>query len=236
MNIIYAVITGSHAYGTATETSDLDIRGVFLPTERQLLGFEPVQSVSRTEPHDVTYYPLRQFAEMALSANPNILELLFVEREHILRMDPLGEELRKAREAFLSRRIYRSYRGFAHTVRKRLEGKKPPSALRNSLIETHGYDTKEAAHLIRVLRTGLEAVKAGHFRTFRPEGERDELLAIRAGKVPLEKVLLLADALEKELDEALSRSPLPEEPDAERVENLIIRLHRRAVFPGAATA
>jgi len=35
--IIFEAVVGSHAYGTALPTSDLDLRGVYMPTMRELL-------------------------------------------------------------------------------------------------------------------------------------------------------------------------------------------------------
>ena len=36
--LIYLTISGSHAYGVATPTSDLDIRGICLDAPEELLG------------------------------------------------------------------------------------------------------------------------------------------------------------------------------------------------------
>ena len=37
-NIILLTLGGSHAYGTNVETSDLDIRGIFAPGIKELIG------------------------------------------------------------------------------------------------------------------------------------------------------------------------------------------------------
>ena len=43
-NLILRVVGGSHAYGLATETSDIDQRGVALPPVSWLVGFPPPET------------------------------------------------------------------------------------------------------------------------------------------------------------------------------------------------
>ena len=73
--IILDCVSGSHAYGLATETSDEDRRGVFCAPRDALFGLtHPVQISD--ERNDEVYYELARFTELALKNNPNILELL----------------------------------------------------------------------------------------------------------------------------------------------------------------
>jgi predicted nucleotidyltransferase len=37
LNLIVKMVFGSHLYGTATENSDTDYKGVYLPTEKEIL-------------------------------------------------------------------------------------------------------------------------------------------------------------------------------------------------------
>jgi predicted nucleotidyltransferase len=37
-DVIYLMLSGSHGYGTAIESSDCDIRGVLIENKRSLLG------------------------------------------------------------------------------------------------------------------------------------------------------------------------------------------------------
>ena len=55
-NTILLGIGGSHAYGTATETSDLDIRGIATNSARNILlgkDFEQVVNANREQEHDL---------------------------------------------------------------------------------------------------------------------------------------------------------------------------------------
>jgi len=76
--ILATYLVGSRAYGTATSESDEDYRGIFiLPRTAYLSIREPVNQVS-DERNNTTYYTLKRFLELAASANPNIIEMLFM--------------------------------------------------------------------------------------------------------------------------------------------------------------
>ena len=49
-NLISKFITGSNLYGTETESSDIDIRGIFIPSSEYTLGF--VKNVEQYEDQD----------------------------------------------------------------------------------------------------------------------------------------------------------------------------------------
>lgn len=61
---IYLTEHGSHAYGTSTPTSDLDVRGIAIAPMEYYLGFTHTfeQSVQNT-PVDLTVFELQKFME-----------------------------------------------------------------------------------------------------------------------------------------------------------------------------
>lgn len=93
---------------------------------------------------------------------------------------------------------------------------------RRGLVETHGYDTKNAAHLIRILRMGIEFLSEGQMHVERED--KLELLAIKSGAWSLEKVQGEAEKLFELAREANVRSPLPTNPDSEKIETLCVDL------------
>lgn len=75
--IIYRCVVGSRAYGLDTETSDTDLRGVYLaPTEMIWSLFGAPEQFEDNEAQ-TCYWELQKFLVMALKANPNILECLY---------------------------------------------------------------------------------------------------------------------------------------------------------------
>ncbi len=93
---------------------------------------------------------------------------------------------------------------------------------RRGLVETHGYDTKNAAHLIRILRMGIEFLTDGQMHVERED--KLELLAIKGGAWSLEKVQNEAEKLFNLAREANVRSSLPPTPDMAKAEELCIEL------------
>lgn len=61
---------------------------------------------------------------------------------------------------------------------------------RSALEESHGYDTKHAMHLIRLLRMGEEILTTGEVIVKRPDA--DELLEIRAGRFTYDELVAMA--------------------------------------------
>lgn len=78
---------------------------------------------------------------------------------------------------------------------------------RAELERRHGYDTKHAAHLVRLMRMGLEVLKHQTLRVRRPDAE--ELRSIRDGALTYDHLLSLAASLEAEMSCAVADCPLP---------------------------
>lgn len=91
---------------------------------------------------------------------------------------------------------------------------------RRQLVERFGYDTKNAAHLIRILRMGIEFLNEGTLYVERED--KHELMDIKRGLWPLDKVQAEAERLFALASEAYVRSPLPPEPDRKRAERLVM--------------
>lgn len=119
---ILLVTHGSHAYGMATPTSDLDIKGVAIPPRAYFTGF--LQSFEQAEvrdPVDMVIYDVRKFFKLAADCNPNIIEVLFVDEADVRHITPLGAQLREARHRFLSRKARHTFSGYAMAQLKRIE-------------------------------------------------------------------------------------------------------------------
>lgn len=95
---------------------------------------------------------------------------------------------------------------------------------RRALVTTFGYDTKNAAHCIRLLRMSIEFLSDGKLSVERRDAS--ELLDIKNGGWTVEKVQEEADRLSTLANEAYERCTLPADPDSARAEELLVEIIR----------
>jgi predicted nucleotidyltransferase len=93
---------------------------------------------------------------------------------------------------------------------------------RAELERSHGYDTKHAMHLIRLMRMDLEVLQTGELRVRRDDAE--ELSTIRDGALSFEELLALAGGLQRSMETAAAATQLPPDVDYERVDGLLLEL------------
>lgn len=98
---------------------------------------------------------------------------------------------------------------------------------RAALEDRYGYDTKHAMHLVRLLKMGQEVLSESTLVVRRPDAEW--LLGIRDGALDYESLLRLAEVLTATLNEQIKASSLPDGPDQEAAENLLVRMHLQAL-------
>ena len=117
-NILFLTLSGSHAYGTNVEDSDIDMRGVAGSPE--ILGFNRFEQAIDNQT-DTVIYAVNKFVSLLAQGNPNIIELLGNDPELYVNMTPEGQMLLDNRTLFLTRRIAYSYGGFANDQLRRLQ-------------------------------------------------------------------------------------------------------------------
>jgi len=96
---------------------------------------------------------------------------------------------------------------------------------RKRLLEKFGYDTKNAAHLIRLMRMAIEFLQTGFLIVKRPD--REELLEIKKGQWSLEQVKQEATVLFQKAKIAYEQSALPHKPDELAINELCVTLCER---------
>lgn len=140
-------------------------------------------------------------------------------------MTPAGALLLSRRDLFVGKHVYHSFVGYAkgqlhrmtHGAQEGYMGEK-----RKALVAQFGYDTKNAGHLVRLLRMGIEFLTDGVLRIEREDAS--ELLDIKRGHWTLEQVKAESDRLFALAQEAFVRSPLPAEVDREAIDLLCQRV------------
>jgi len=95
-------------------------------------------------------------------------------------------------------------------------------AKRKELVKKLGFDAKNAAHLIRLLRMGIEFLRTGELKVARDDAQ--ELLSIKRGEWTLEQVKVEAERLFGAAEQAHQDSRLPEKPDSVKAEALCLRI------------
>jgi hypothetical protein len=96
-------------------------------------------------------------------------------------------------------------------------------AKRKAMVRRYGYDTKNAAHMVRLLRLGLEFLETGRLQVFRTT-DADELKAIKRGGWTLEQVKAEAARLFERMEAVKAASPLPEHPDERAANRLLVEM------------
>ena len=217
--IIYRCKVGSKAFGLDNEDSDDDLRGIFLPpANRQWSLYKvPEQIEVKTDVDDEVYWEIEKFFKLALKANPNILETLWT--PIVLDSSPIGEKIRTNRSAFLSNHLYMTYSGYVLSQFRRMK---------NSYEKTGKYKNKHAMHLVRLLYSGIGALKTGEIMVDVSQ-HREQLLEIRNGKFEFEEIRQIALELDRQFQDAFEHTSLPEQPDFALVDLMLIEARKQMV-------
>ena len=132
---------------------------------------------------------------------------------------PLAQELLAARQRFLSKLIYQTYNGYVMSQFKKLE---------QDLRARGEIKWKHAMHLMRLLLSGISALREGELRVLLDE-HREALLSIKRGEQPWPEVNAWRLRLHKEFDEAFASTRLPERPDYAWANEFLLKARRSMV-------
>jgi hypothetical protein len=123
-------LAGSHGYGLNRPDSDHDYRGIFIASKPYYLGFDVIEQKENgwNEPgifdflnnaEDTVIYELRKVLKLLAGANPNVLELLWL--NHYPHLTEVGKYLQENRDLFLSKKVKHTYSGYAFAQIKKIE-------------------------------------------------------------------------------------------------------------------
>lgn len=231
-NTILLGYVGSIAHGTyvpkddPNSIDDKDIMGICIAPKNTYLGlgrFE--QKECKKDEWDSVVYEIKKYFRLLLRQNPNVLSLLWLQEKDYIYISDSGKQILDNRDLFVSKHAYHSFVGYAHgqlhcMTHGAFDGYM--GTKRKVLVDKFGYDTKNAAHLIRLLRMGIEYLTDGILRVYR--SDNSELKDIKKGLWTLTKVQEEADRLFILAQEAFVRSPLSPLPDKVKAEQLLISI------------
>jgi predicted nucleotidyltransferase len=122
-NIIFKSIFGSKLYGTDTEESDDDYKGIFLIDIKDLIlnnfkksiqysNKEIMTDKSKSGIEEVEYYSLHYFINLACEGQTSALDLLFSSPRHWIISSSIWDYLYRNRKRFITKKI-NSFAGYA---------------------------------------------------------------------------------------------------------------------------
>jgi predicted nucleotidyltransferase len=220
--IILKIRAGSHLYGLNTPESDEDYLGVYLSTPDELLGLQASEIVDESvvskqengrndkDAVDCKYYELRRFCNLALSANPTILELLFAGEENILICDEYGRKLIQNRDKFLSTRINHTYLGYAHSQMAKSQVKSDNLRIlikaRELLLKENQQEMLYTAVLYDDPKAGGKYPKLQYSKIIKRDENFPDYLGIADTKFNNQKIKDVIKKLNDRLDKATNRA------------------------------
>lgn len=122
MKNIVTHYAGSHAYGTNTADSDVDVRGIFVADRKHICTpFYPFKE-KVGDGEDEKYYELCNYIHLYTQGNPNIIESLWVDESDIINYTPEYSLLKQYRKELLSKKVAFTFTGYAISQLKRIKG------------------------------------------------------------------------------------------------------------------
>lgn len=119
--LVYHVLQGSHAYGTANEDSDHDWRGVYLLPNSVFLGLHPAKTTWEDKPKEIVTWELGHFCRLLLKGNPNIVAMLSVPDDCLVLEGPEVAGLRDMRPRLVTQALRSAYVGWVHDEMRRID-------------------------------------------------------------------------------------------------------------------
>jgi predicted nucleotidyltransferase len=187
---------GSRAHGTfipkedPNSIDDIDVMGISIAPLNCYFGLSNFEQKDiQYKEYDSVVYEIRKYFRLLLKGNPNVLGLMWLKPSDYIHVSDIGKQIISNRDLFVSKQAYHSFNGYAYGQLKRMSHYKFEgymSQKRKQLVDKWGYDCKNASHLIRLLRMGIEFLTDGKLQVFREDAP--ELIDIKTGKWSLEKV------------------------------------------------
>ncbi len=239
--LVFTTVSGAHLYGFPSADSDFDLRGVHLLPLEQLVGLDPgEETVEKEGVHDgiemdLVTHDAKKFFGLMLKKNGYVLEQLL--SPLVVHTTPEHEELKAIAKDCITKFHGHHYLGFAATQWK----------LFRQPIEKYGESprVKPLLYVYRVLLTGIHLMRTGEVEAhllalnetarlpYLGELVERKLAGPEKGRLDESDIEFHEREYERlvaELEAAMEKSTLPENPSAKRaLESLLLRLRNTGV-------
>lgn len=154
VDVAYLAVCGSHAHGFATEQSDVDLRGVYMPSMNMVVGMAPVErSLRRETPEaDVTLSAAVHFAHGLARSDIQTYEMISVPEDLVKVSTPFSVEIRSQAKNMVNRnlaiKIVRTAQG---QIKEIADWAKP--------LEPGTKDYKRARHSLRLMEMAYQLIE-----------------------------------------------------------------------------
>ena len=115
MNELCKMVHGSHLYGLNTENSDMDYKGVFLPSLDEMVTMTASHEIrhstgsahekNSSEDVDTVYFSLQKFIKMACDGDTVAIDMLHCDDAHLMSSSPVWEALVANRHLFYTKNM-----------------------------------------------------------------------------------------------------------------------------------
>lgn len=235
----YVIIAGSRLTGVNAD-GDIDLIGFTVEDFKTYMRldnrfeqeeYRTAKRGQRSENDTIegTIYSLAKFARLAAQGNPNILEPLFAPYgSWVVTPSEYGLRVIENSHLFVSRAAGPRYMGYAKSQLDRVIGHRAVHTNRPELVESHGYDTKAASHVYRLLAEGRDLMRMGRIELPLIYPDRKHSQEIRRGEWGIERFKAVSTAMIKELEDAIMQTSLPKHPDMDAINTLVRNIYREA--------
>ena len=198
--IVGIFVQGSQNYNLDYEKSDLDTKLIVVPTFEEIAMNRKLVSTTHVRANDehIDFKDIRLYMDTFKKQNLNFLEILFTEFAFInpLYM-PQWRRLIDAREQIAHMNPRRAVKSMKGVAMEKYHAMEKPYPSKIDIINEHGYDGKQAHHLMRV-EDYIERYINGesYVSCLKPSSDKVErMMAYKRQEIPLEVARIEADRM-----------------------------------------
>lgn len=194
---ILEIRSGSHLYGTNTIHSDEDFVGIFIAPKQYYLGFDVVNEVDLSKTSklpngknapdaiDRKFYEIKKFFKLAMDNNPNIIEILFANKENTIYKNEVWDYIQQHRSLFPWKGLKEKFIGYAISQKKKIS------------IKKNNYEDLEVAYKLIGDTIPLKTYLAEHTKTLSENGFKVHPQFVSIGDLHIQLNIMVDRVLEQ---------------------------------------